>query len=239
MKDIFEIKINISSSQTIIFSNQLNNLKNKDLVGFSIYKPIDIFQFSKTILEKQKKFIHPSAQIDEGVDILGNVYLDEGVKIYKGSKLEGNIYIGKNSKIYNNVLIRGNSSVGENSAISFCSDIKNVIAGYNFLVGPHCSIPDSIFGNNCFLGGSVRFSNFRFDRKEISVMQNDKLINSNMTRLGGIIGSDVFFGSLCVVLPGRIVGSKSIIEPQVQVINNVPPKTNLKIKQILIKKNLL
>ena len=54
-----------------------------------------------------------------------------------------------------------------------------------------------------------------------------------------IIGSDVFFGSLCVVLPGRIVGSKSIIEPQVQVINNVPPKTNLKIKQILIEKNLL
>ena len=154
-------------------------------------------------LSKHKSYIHPNSIIEKNVDIEGNVFIDEGVKIFSGVKLTGNIYIGKNSIIYNNAIVRGNTSIGDNSIIGFSTDIKNVLASSNFLVGPVCIICDSIIGSNCFFGGVCRTGNIRFDAREIrlgefyneivktiDLKDNELVLSAEVS----VKGEDVFLG---------------------------------------------
>lgn len=184
-------------------------------------------------LSKHKSYIHPNSIIEKNVDIEGNVFIDEGVKIFSGVKLTGNIYIGKNSIIYNNAIVRGNTSIGDNSIIGFSTDIKNVLASSNFLVGPVCIICDSIIGSNCFFGGVCRTGNLRFDKMNPSIKVGDRLISTGVSKFGLIVGDSSQFGMAVISMPGRIVGSNCIIGSQVQIVNNIPSNKKVTLKQNL------
>lgn len=226
-----------------IISNPFKIGKNKFITNFVLDNTKEInFNFENlkeslklvnNFLESQKSYIHKTCVIEKNVEMEGNIYLDEGVKVLSGSKLSGNIYIGKNSTIYNNVLVRGNTSIGDNSIIGFSTDIKNVLASNNFLVGPICFISDSIIGTNCFFGGCCRTGNYRFDNQSPNLKHRNKIIPTQLDKFGLIVGDNSKFGMSVISMPGRIVGSNCIVGSQVQIVKNIPSN-----KKVFLKQNL-
>ena len=179
------------------------------------------------------QFVHPTCEIEKNVTIEGNVYIDEGVKIYSGVKLSGNIYLGKNSVIYNNAIIRGNTSIGENSIVCFSTDIKNVIVSNNFSVGPICFISDSFIGSNCFLEEFAELVIIDSIKKSPSILIQNKLVTTNLEKFGLIVGDNTIFGMAVISMPGRIVGSGCQIGSHVQIMKNIESN-----KKVILKQNL-
>ena len=205
----------------------------KDKIFFNFENLKSTYSKIENYLSSFGQFVHPTCEIEKNVTIQGNVYIDEGVKIYSGVKLSGNIYLGKNSVIYNNAIIRGNTSIGENSIVCFSTDIKNVIASNNFSVGPICFISDSFIGSNCFFGGVCRTGNYRFDKKSPSILIQNKLVSTNLEKFGLIVGDNTIFGMAVISMPGRIVGSGCQIGSHVQIMKNIESN-----KKVILKQNL-
>ena len=195
----------------------------------------EILDIAEKILSNQIPYVHPTALIETGVEIEGNVFIDEGVSIMRGSKLSGNIFVGANTFIANSALIRGNTSIGKDSVVAFGTDIKNVVAGDSFRVGPHSFIGDSIVQDNCFFGGMVRVSNYRLDGKDVSVKIGDELVSTGRRQFGTITEANCSVGIACIILPGRIIGKNCLIGPQVIVRENIPSNTRVMVEQTLHK----
>ncbi len=208
-------------------------IDNKKEINFNFENLKESLNLVDDFLKSQESYIHKTCVIEKNVEMEGNIYLDEGVKVLSGSKLSGNIYIGKNSVIYNNVLVRGNTSIGDNSIIGFSTDIKNVLVSSNFLVGPICFISDSIIGSGCFFGGCCRTGNYRFDKRSPSLKYRDKIVPTKLDKFGLIVGDNTKFGMSVISMPGRIVGSNCIVGSQVQIVNNIPSN-----KKVILRQNL-
>jgi len=227
----------ISKKNVLLPSNASGKSSNLDLSQhfFNPLSPWEILDIAEKLLSSEIPHIHPTARIESGVEIEGNVFIDEGVSIMRGSKLSGNIYVGTNTFIANSTLIRGNTSIGKDSVIAFGADIKNVVAGVSFRVGPLSFIGDSIVQDNCFFGGMVRVSNYRLDGKDVSVKIGDELVSTGRRQFGTITEANCSVGIACIILPGRIIGKNCLIGPQVIVRENIPSNTRVMVEQTLHK----
>ncbi|PIY97277.1 MAG: hypothetical protein COY66_00060 [Candidatus Kerfeldbacteria bacterium CG_4_10_14_0_8_um_filter_42_10] len=179
---------------------------------------------------------HPSVVIaGEKVKIDGDVIIDPFVML--DAKL-GPIWIGKGTKILAGTRIRGPALIGKNCQI--CGEVKNSI----ILDGAHSDhlsnyIGDSVVGQNCRLGCGTILSNRRFDRGEIKIRLGNKLIPTEMDRLGAILGDQVKTGCGAILGPGALVGKNSWIGQKVMVKNEYVAKNilltlkqNIKVKKI-------
>ena len=230
----------ISKKNVLLPSNASGKSSNLDLSQhfFNPLAPWEILDIAEKLLSNEIPYIHPTARIESGVEIEGNVFIDEGVSIMRGSKLSGNIFVGANTFIANSALIRGNTSIGKDSVVAFGTDIKNVVAGDSFRVGPHSFIGDSIVQDNCFFGGMVRVSNYRLDGKDVSVKIGDELVSTGRRQFGTITEANCSVGIACIILPGRIIGKNCLIGPQVIVRENIPSNTRVMVEQTLHKSNI-
>ena len=101
---------------------------------------------------------------NNGIKILGSVYIDPNAKL------------GKNITIYPNVYIIGNTTIGDNVTIYPCTTIENSTIdcgtiiksshiedstiGVNCKIGPFAHTrPNSIIGDNCSIGNFVEIKN--------------------------------------------------------------------------------
>lgn len=194
---------------------------------------LDLFSF----FCPQISFIHPSAQISEKAIIKGNVYIEEGVKIFENSVIVGPCYIGKNSIIANNTLIR-ESYIGENSVIGFSTEVarsylfKNVWTHSNY-------IGDSIIDENVSFGAGTITGNLRLDECEIFVDIKGQKVNSQKTKLGSIIGSGSRIGTQCSINPGIKIGKNVFIGSGINIQKNVDNEKYIYIKQEICEKENL
>lgn len=144
---------------------------------------------------KENVWVHKSALIGSGVEIIGPAIIMENVTIRHNAFLRENVFVGKNSVI-------GNSC-----------EIKNSI-----LIG-YCEVPhfnyvgDSILGNYVHFGAGVIVSNLRLDKKNIRINGED----TNLQKVGAFIGDNVQIGANCVVAPGTIIYPETIIYPLLMV----------------------
>jgi bifunctional UDP-N-acetylglucosamine pyrophosphorylase/glucosamine-1-phosphate N-acetyltransferase len=93
-------------------------------------------------LKEIKPHIGNNVVIDPTAKVIGDVYIDDGVKIYEYSKIVGPCYIGKNTIVGNYVLIN-QSMVGE----------KSVIGGYTELTRSY--LGDNVWTHRAYIGDSV------------------------------------------------------------------------------------
>lgn len=138
--------------------------------------------------------IHPTAYI-EGSTIGNNVIIGAGA-IIKESIIGDDCYIG------NGVVIEL-SVVGNN-----CSILNGHLMYSTFY--PHVfsvthMISASIVGSRSFVGSGVVLTDFRLDRKTITVMKENQKIDTQNVFLGCCLGHDVYLGGGCVVAPGRSI----------------------------------
>lgn len=138
--------------------------------------------------------IHPTAYIEGST--IGN-----GVAIGAGAIIRESV-VGEGSFIGNGVVVE-ESVIGEGSTILNGHILYSVLYPHSFSVAEMVSA--SLVGRDTFMGLNSTLTDFRFDRKNVTVLKNGITLDSGNIFLGSCLGHGVYLGSGCIVAPGRIV----------------------------------
>ena len=198
-----------------------NNLNSElfDYKNFAHREFIDRFEYPWEAIKNLEKYL--LEQKDEKI-------IGDGTVIDKSAKIEGRVIIGKNCIIRDNVLIRGGCIIGDNVIIGHAVEIKNSILLNDSSAGHLNYIGDSIIGNEVKIGGGAITANFRFDQQSIIVKFNDDKFNTDMIKLGSMVGDGSRIGANAVLNPGTILGKNTLVYPLVSVHGTYPEQSVIK-----------
>jgi len=220
---------NFSKNHLVKFAeakNEVPSLKYSwDLLGIKNY-----------LFKNIKKSIGKNVKIAKSAEVIGKVIIEDGVEIMEGSRIKGPCFIGKNSVVGNNVVLRNNADIEENCVIGANIEIKNSLVMQNSKT--HSGfIGDSIIGENVRLGANFDTANVRLDRETVKTEISKEKIDTDLKKLGTIIGPSVKVGIKSSTMPGIIIGGGSIIGPSTVVLQNVPENSKYytKFKEIVVK----
>ena len=167
--------------------------------------PWDLLALNEILLAKEQSHVitHKNSIIEQNVTLKGFVFVGGGTIIKSGSYIEGPVIIGKNCAIGPHAFLRGATLVGDNSKIGLCSEVKNSILGEHCAAAHHAYIGDSVVGDNVNFGKGSTLANWRHDEGIISSVYKEKLVSTNRTKFGAVIGDNVKLGCNTVINPGR------------------------------------
>ena len=219
-------------------------LKEKTVLGVEISKdewldigrPWDLLKANRWILQRTEHKV--LGTVENGAHLIGPVSVAETARIRSGAYIEGPAFIDEESDIGPNCYIRPCTSIGKKVRIGNACEIKNSIIMDNTHIGHLSYVGDSIIGENCNLGAGSITANYRLDAKTIKMKIKDKVVDSERTKLGAVLGDNVKAGINTLFMPGVKVGCNSWIGPNVVVYRDLPPNTITLLKQSLEQKEL-
>jgi UDP-N-acetylglucosamine diphosphorylase / glucose-1-phosphate thymidylyltransferase / UDP-N-acetylgalactosamine diphosphorylase / glucosamine-1-phosphate N-acetyltransferase / galactosamine-1-phosphate N-acetyltransferase len=149
-----------------------------------------------------------------GTSFIGDaVFVGPGTVIEPGVTIKGPAWIGERCQLRPGCYIRENVIVGNGVVLGNSCEFKNCVI-FNDVQIPHFSyVGDSILGHRAHLGAGVILSNFRLDRKEISVHHEGTIIATGLRKFGAIIGDRVEIGCNAVINPGSLIGRDCLVYP--------------------------
>ncbi len=154
---------------------------------------------------------------EEYKEISPNIWIHNTVELYPTACIIPPVIIGENTEIRHSSYLRGNVIIGSNSVIGNSVEIKNSIIFDNVQI-PHFNyVGDSILGYKTHLGAGVIISNQRLDKKEI-IIDN---INTNLKKLGALIGDNSEIGCNSVINPGTVLNKNTKILPLSSISNKI------------------
>lgn len=154
---------------------------------------------------------HP--HIPAGVHIIGNVFIHPAVKLPPYAVIEGPSYIGANTEIRPGAYIRGNVIVGESCILGNACEYKNCLLMDNVQTPHYNYVGDSILGSGAHLGAGVILANLRLDKGNVLVKTEQGRIDTNLRKLGALVGEGAEVGCNAVLQPGTILGKESVVFP--------------------------
>lgn len=138
-----------------------------------------------------------------------DIWIHKTAKVDQSTKLIGPLIIGENSEIRYSSYIRGSVLIGKNVVVGNSVEIKNSIL-FDEVKIPHLSyVGDSILGYRVHIGAGTIISNVRLDKNKIKVGE----YQTNLNKLGSVIGQNVEIGCSCVINPGTIIHENIQIIP--------------------------
>ncbi len=158
-----------------------------------------------------KDMIKKGVFISKHATIKGPVFLGENVKIGDYAKIVGPIYIGDNSVVGDYSLVR-ESNIGNNCLVGGFSEVTRSYLSDGVMLHRNY-VGDSIIGKNVLMGAGAVTANFRFDQSEVKSEVGGERINTNLTKMGAIIGPETKIGVNSTIFPGVKIGSRSLIAP--------------------------
>ncbi len=168
---------------------------------------LDVMEYLLT--NRIKSHRGAGVEIRDRVTIEGNVYLDDGVKVFENTKIVGPCYIGKNTIVGNNNIIRA-SHIGANCVTGFSTDISRSY------IGDACwfhtnYMGDSVVEEDVSMGSGAVLANLRLDDGEISTRVGDTKVLTGRNKLGGMIAKGVRIGVNASIMPGVKIGTNCFI----------------------------
>ena len=196
----------------------LSDLFNKCTYPHEILQIIDDY-----ILEYGKRL--SSSEYEEKYE---NVWIHKSAKIASGVEIIGPAIIMEGSILRHNAFIRENVIIGPNSVVGNSCEIKNSI-----LIGicevPHFNyVGDSILGTKVHLGAGVVLSNLRFDKANIKIDN----VDTNLRKVGAFVGDNAQIGCNSVTCPGTIIMPDSIVYPLTIVKGIYKGKEKVKVERL-------
>lgn len=160
-----------------------------------IRKKIETLDPTQFLIEGELA-IHKSAIIEKGVSLKGPIIINEACFVGANAYLRKGVYIGKSSSIGPGCEIK--------SVIIF---ENNNIAHFNF-------IGDSIIGNNVNIEAGAITANHYNERdvKQIAVLYQSGIIQTNTDKFGALIGDFCKIGANAVLSPGTLLNPNSIVK---------------------------
>jgi UDP-N-acetylglucosamine diphosphorylase / glucose-1-phosphate thymidylyltransferase / UDP-N-acetylgalactosamine diphosphorylase / glucosamine-1-phosphate N-acetyltransferase / galactosamine-1-phosphate N-acetyltransferase len=197
-------------------ANQLFELPKSIPFG-NYFKPSSTpWEWVPAIKEALSSFNYKSADSQNtpsGVVISGDVYIHPSVKLPPFASIQGPAWIGAGTEIRPGAFIRGNVIIGENCVIGNSCEYKNCLLMDNVQTPHYNYIGDSILGSGSHLGAGVILSNLRLDQANIHAHTDHGRIDTEMRKLGAILGEHAEVGCNAVLQPGTILGKKSVVMP--------------------------
>jgi NDP-sugar pyrophosphorylase family protein len=193
-------------------------------------------QYAWQALERLKTYLQSLKLGKIEIDVPSTVYLvnSESITIGKGSSIEPGAYIegpcviGQNCKIRHGAYIRGDVVTGDRCVIGHESELKHSILLNGASAAHFNYVGDSILGNNVNLGAGVKCANLRLDHQPIQVVIHGERINTQLHKLGAIIGDGAQVGCNCVINPGTILGKNSFCFPCLNIYGFIPENSKVK-----------
>jgi len=181
--------------------------------------------------------IDKNTEIGNYVNIVGPVWIEDGVEIYPFSSLCGPLYIGKNVIVGNNTNLR-HVVIGASSVVGFGSEIARTVIGEQCMLHRNY-VGDSLLAERVFVGGGTSTSNFRLDGDTVKTWVNGEKYDTDLPKFGIIVGNNTRFGADCKTMPGIKIGSNCIVGPRSTLFHDLPNNMQTKVQQELqIKKRL-
>lgn len=188
------------------------------------------------VLPKINEFIL-NIKLDENYNVINdNIYIHKTAKVESSALIKGPTIIGANTEIRHCAFIRGNVIIGENCVIGNSTEVKNSII-FDNAECPHFNyIGDSILGYHAHTGAGVILANLKNDKTNIVIKDNDEVIETNLRKIGAILGDNTNIGCNSVVFPGTIIGENVDIYPLTRVRGIIQPNTIVKDEKTIISK---
>jgi len=194
-----------------------------------IGRPWDLLEANRWTLMKREHKVR--GYIENGAYLIGPVTVKETACIRSGAYIEGPAFVDGGSDIGPNCYIRPYTSIGKNVRIGNACEIKNSIIMDGVHIGHLSYVGDSILGEDCNLGAGTITANYRLDSGNIKMMVKDKVIDSERTKLGAVLGDNVKTGINALLMPGVKVGNNSQVGPSVVVYRDVGANMAVFLKQ--------
>lgn len=157
--------------------------------------------------------------------------------------IQDNIAIHKSATIENNVTIKKPAIIGENCYIGANAYFREgVYLDQSVKIGPGCEIKNSIICSGTaiahfnYIGNSIIGRNINFEagsiaanhynervNKKISVLYNNKIIETNSDKFGSLVGDNSRIGANAVLSPGTILVKNSIVK-RLELVEQVVPE---------------
>ncbi len=193
---------------------------------------------AKSLLERYEYPWEVLAHIEEFIIELGstlnreeyeqtaeNVWIHKTANVYESAYIKGPCIICENAEIRHCAFIRGKAIVGENAVVGNSTELKNVILFNNVQVPHYNYVGDSILGYKAHMGAGSITSNVKSDKKLVVIKGKNEKIETNIKKVGSMIGDNVEVGCGCVLNPGTVIGKGSNIYPLSSVRGVIPQKS--------------
>jgi NDP-sugar pyrophosphorylase family protein len=140
----------------------------------------------------------------------------EGAVVEEAAIVVGPALIGRDCRVYAGSLVRGPVILGDGAVVGHGSEVVRSV----LLNGAHAShlnyVGDSILGANVNLGAGAVCSNVKLGGGTVRVSVEDDLHDTDLDKLGAILGDGVQLGCNVVASPGTLVGPRTWVYPGVQ-----------------------
>ena len=215
------------------------------------------------VLEANKRFVDylttqvtedhvaAGAKISDAAEINGHVVLGKNSVIGPRVVVNGTLIAGANNNITNGAILHGNIFVGDQCRISDYCDVGSSAIGNRCIIGHgaemagvlfdkvylyHYCEMSGVFGCATDIGAATVCGTLRFDDKDTPIQVEGRYevppYGANATYMGDYCRT----GVNAMIMPGRRIGSYSVVGPGVILYDDVPSKTMVMVKQELITK---
>lgn len=167
-----------------------------------------ILNLTTFIKDKIKHLNSDDYVIDNDIAIHKTAFVDSNVIMKSPIIIGKDCFIGANSYLRNGVFLTEKVKIGTGCEIKSSMIFDNsAIAHFNF-------IGDSIIGKNVnFEAGAITANHYNErENKMISVAYQAKVIDTNVTKFGSLIGDFSKIGANAVLSPGTILNKKTIVK---------------------------
>lgn len=218
------------------------NIKTKDIINIDKTIAKSLFEINKypwEVLPQISNYIIELGKTldkDLYIEEKENIWIAKNANIATSALIESPCIIDEFAEIRHCAYIRGNTIIGKNAVIGNSCEIKNSIIFDNSQI-PHFNyVGDSILGYHAHLGAGVIIANLKNDKSNITIKHDNEKIETNLRKMGAIIGDNVDIGCNSTVFPGTIIYPNTTIYPLTRVRNVIPSNSIEKSENNIIRK---
>lgn len=192
---------------------------SKTFSDLSTSEPWNITNDLKIIIEKMILNLNDDYIIQDNIAIHKSATIENNVTIKKPAIIGENCYIGANAYFREGVYLDKSVKIGPGC------EIKNSIICSGTAIAHFNYIGNSIIGRNInFEAGSIAANHYNERaNKKISVLYDNKIIETNSDKFGSLVGDNSRVGANAVLSPGTILVKNSIVK-RLELVEQVVPE---------------
>ena len=145
--------------------------------------------------------------------------------------------IGPKTEVRHCAFVRGAALFGEGCVVGNSTEVKNAIVFDGVQIPHYNYVGDSILGYRSHMGAGSIASNFRSDKGNIRVRDGEEIYQTDLRKLGTMLGDYAEIGCNSVLCPGSVVGRRAIVYPLSCVRGTVPEGCILKKDGVLARRD--
>ncbi|PIE59760.1 MAG: hypothetical protein CSA32_02290 [Desulfobulbus propionicus] len=168
----------------------------------------------KLVVTENGQPLEGASVVMAGAILVGqHISIGKGVLIESGACVKGPTIIGDYSEIRHGAYIRGNCIFGQRCVVGHATEVKHSIFLNDAKAGHFAYLGDSVLGNNVNLGAGTKCANLRFIEGTVKIRTPEGLIDSELRKIGAIMGDDCQTGCNSVTSPGTVLDQQSMLLP--------------------------